>query len=140
MELGYTPFGNPMAKYRLPEMIYNSVDGKYSIYGGLVSVTCYRKMFSVNVYTVKVTLDVKRSWNYESVGGVRLNHIPGPNTGSGDAGWAYENYSLGVESGSTVGWQTALQRFNDTGACTEGWEIWVDDRKVCNQDGTPNMT
>lgn len=31
-------------------------------------------------------------------------------------------------------------RFNNTGACTAGWEIWVDNKKVCNQDGTKNMS
>jgi hypothetical protein len=135
-ELGYDTRGNPIAKYRLPEMIYNSVNGKYSIYGGVVTVTCYKKLFQVNVYTFKVIVDVKQSWKYEGLGGVRLNHIPNPPSGDAGSGWAYENYSLGIETGSDVGWTTALQTYVNNGGCSEGWEIWVDNRKVCNKDGT----
>ena len=49
-------------------------------------------------------------------------------------GWAYKDVT--VESGVGAGWQTALNAYLGSGACTAGWEIWVDGDQKCKADGT----
>lgn len=135
VDLGYTVFGQPMAKYRLPELIYNSTDGNYSIYGGLVSVTCHSELRQISSYVFGVEIVIGRSWNYESAGGVRRNSTPQPPLFGGSSGWAYRDNSRSFDAGSDSGWFDALSAWVNNGSCTVGWDIFVDGVQVCRKDG-----
>ncbi|MEP6732315.1 MAG: hypothetical protein ABJE10_16840 [bacterium] len=66
-------------------------------------------------------------------------------TGSGgpsDRGWAYYDGATGTtsgqdgEAGGGSAAQSVVDRFLSTGACTVGWEVWVDGDQRCKADGS----
>ena len=130
--LGYTVFGHHMAKFRLPEAIINSVDGKYSIYGGTVSVTCYSELRQISRYVFGVRLEIMTTWAYEGMGGVRQNRSPGTSGGPSSSGWAFRDATRGFDSGSDAGWFSVLSLYVNYGTCTAGWEVWVDGDQKCS--------
>jgi hypothetical protein len=136
-ELGYDMFGFAMARYRLPENLYNSKNGNYSIYGGYVSVTCYLATIGVGRLPLRVELGLLRAWNYDGFYGqgnpIRINRTS--LSGGGDDGWAFEDSQSGFQNGFGDGWHTALTNFIGNGVCTAGWTIFVDGNEVCDRYG-----
>ena len=137
-ELGTDAFGFSMAKYRLPENIYNSRDGRFSLYGGYISVTCFFKTFGIGGISFRLDLKLIFAWNYEGLYGqgnpVRRN--VSSIMGGSDAGWAFEE-SSGWSNGFGDGWQAALENYIATGSCTPGWVIFVDGVQKCDVNGHP---
>ena len=131
-DLGYTVYGRPMARYRLPEMVFNSTDGRYSIYGGTIGITCLVELRRVLGNFYQVELQIWRAWGYDSPGGVRYNRSPLAGGGDG-GGWGWSDD--GSSNGSGDGWSTALQTYLSGGGCTAGFEIWVDDDQKCDAYG-----
>lgn len=57
-------------------------------------------------------------------------------SGSGSRGWGYYSSATGATSGAGDGsWITAVETWLSSGACTVGWEIWVDGDMVCDSRG-----
>jgi hypothetical protein len=130
--LGYTTFGFAMARYRIPEMIYNSNDGRYSIYGGTIGVTCWISIRRVTGNVLNIEIAVGRTWGYDSPGGVRFNRTPLAGGGS-EGGWGWDDDN--GQNGDGGSWQAAVDTYLGGGGCTPGWEIWVDGDQKCDANG-----
>jgi hypothetical protein len=104
-----------------------------SIFSGS-HVVCYRQLVRAGTYTWKIDLGIGRIYDYQSIGGVRVNRIA-QGAGVGGSGWAWTDTIDWIENGFGDGWEAALARFMGEGRCTYGWEIWVDTVQKCDEFG-----
>lgn len=127
-EYGVMRNGFPTARYRVPPTQHYNTSGDYYLYGGSVDVECQGGYLNLGI--VKYWVGNLDPYAYYGSSGPSNRR---ERTGSN--GWAFQNASY--QNGSTGGgsgaenWQSVLQRYIDTGQCTEGWTIIVDDVKRC---------
>jgi hypothetical protein len=119
-----SPSGLPRARYGIPRGTWYSDDNAAVIYSGTIDATCHVQ--DRRVWGIRVTEGYVTYSNFQG----QAKEMGGTAGGSGGGTWvSYGGSGSGsyVESGAAA----ALRAYLDEGRCTEGWDIYVDDMKVC---------
>ena len=131
--------GYPTGEYILPPGdFYSFVPSfRYGATGGHLFGICKVKQVRDPLGRI-VEIGLVTWYDYS---GTVFRRTPTGSTEFADRGWAYHDNFAGSTSGQSSGLsggtpQSVVERFIESGACTAGWEIWVDGAKRCRADGT----